>query len=88
MFLEIAGEIQLRTYGQFLDEYGTQLRGIEEALEDSMCVSWDMNLDPISLQVIYVLFLIGASVCRTGYHPVYTFNDSLKCCKSGWLICI
>jgi hypothetical protein len=73
MLLEIAGEVQLRTYGQFLDEYGTQLRGIEEALEDSMCVSWDMNLDPISLQVIYFLFLIGTSVCRTVCHPVYIF---------------
>ena len=58
MSLEIAGEVQLRTYGQFLDEYGTQLRGIEEALEDSMCVSWDMNLDPISLQVIYGFLFI------------------------------
>ncbi|GFG31853.1 hypothetical protein Cfor_02661 [Coptotermes formosanus] len=47
---KIAGEVQLRTYGQFLDEYGTQLRGIEDALEDSMCGSWDMDLDPISLQ--------------------------------------
>ena len=56
--IEIAGEVQLRTYGQFLDEYGIQLRGIEEALEDSMCGSWDMNLDPISLQVIYVLLLL------------------------------
>jgi hypothetical protein len=74
MSLEIAGEVQLRTYGQFLDEYGTQLRGIEEALEDNMCVSWDINLDPISLQVMYNLFFfIGASVCRTGYHPAYTF---------------
>lgn len=69
MSLEIAGEVQLRTYGQFLDEYGTQLRGIEEALEDSMCVSWDMNLDPISLQVIYVLLLIGT--------PVFTIQCTL-----------
>jgi hypothetical protein len=85
MLIEIAGEVQLRTYGQFLDEYGIQLRGIEEALEDSMCGSWDMNLDPISLQVIYVVVFIEASVCRTGYHPAYSFNDSsfakvVDCC--------
>jgi hypothetical protein len=58
MLIEIAGEVQLRTYGQFLDEYGTQLRGIEDALEDSMCGSWDMDLDPISLQVIYIYIYI------------------------------
>jgi WASH complex subunit 7 len=52
---EIAGEVQLRTYGRFLEEYGMQLQGIEEALEDSMCDSWDLSLDPVSLQVLYNL---------------------------------
>ncbi|XP_066997256.2 WASH complex subunit 4 isoform X2 [Anabrus simplex] len=47
---KIAGEVQLRAYGQFLEEYASQLQGIEEALDDSMCDSWDMNVDPISLQ--------------------------------------
>ena len=51
-FAEIAGEVQLRTYGRFLEEYGTQLHGIEEALEESVCDSWDINLNPIILQVI------------------------------------
>jgi hypothetical protein len=83
-FLEIAGEVQLRTYGQFLDEYGTQLRGIEEALEDSMCGSWDMNLDPISVQVMYVIVFTGASAYRTSYHPAYSFSDSQVLQK--WLI--
>ncbi|XP_021927247.1 WASH complex subunit 4 isoform X2 [Zootermopsis nevadensis] len=49
---KIAGEIQLRTYGQFLEEYGAQLKGIEEALEDSVCDSWDVSLNPISLQFV------------------------------------
>jgi WASH complex subunit 7 len=54
-FLEIAGEVQLRTYGRFLEEYGAQLKGIEEALEDSVCDSWDVSLGPISLQVMCTL---------------------------------
>ncbi|XP_069694005.1 WASH complex subunit 4 isoform X2 [Periplaneta americana] len=49
---EIAGEVQLRTYGRFLEEYGAQLQGIEEALEESVCDAWDMTLDPISLQFV------------------------------------
>lgn len=47
---KIAGEVQLRTYGRFLEEYGAQLKGIEEALEDSVCDSWDVSQGPISLQ--------------------------------------
>lgn len=49
--LEIAGELQLRKYGHFLEEYAGQLKGIEDALDESMGESWDFTLDPISLQV-------------------------------------
>ena len=45
------GELQLKKYGEFLVEYGGQLKDIEDALGDSVNDSWDMTLDPISLQV-------------------------------------
>ena len=45
------GEVQLRKYGKFLEEFSTQLQEIEEALGDSIGDSWDMTLDPIALQV-------------------------------------
>lgn len=51
MFIEIVGEAQLRKYGQFLEEYASQLKAIEDALDDSVGDSWDFTLDPIALQV-------------------------------------
>ena len=51
MFLEIVGEVQLRKYGKFLEDFATQLKDIEDALGDSIGDSWDMTIDPISLQV-------------------------------------
>jgi len=49
---EIVSDVQLRKYGKFLEEYGSQLQSVEEALEDYVCDAWDMTLDPISLQVM------------------------------------
>ena len=49
---EIVGDVQLRKYGKFLEDYASQLQEIEDALEESVGDSWDMTLDPISLQVI------------------------------------
>lgn len=51
IFSEIAGEVQLRSYGSFLEEYSSQLQGIEEALEDHISDSWDITIDPIALKV-------------------------------------
>ncbi len=52
MFIsEIVGEVQLRKYGKFLEEYATQLKEIEDAVQESVGDSWDMTLDPIALQV-------------------------------------
>ena len=48
---EIVGEVQLRKYGRFLEDYATQLQEIEQALEESLADAWDITLDPISLQV-------------------------------------
>ncbi len=56
--IEIVGEVQLRKYGKFLEEYATQLKGIEDALDDSIGDVWDFTLDPISLQVSYTTLLI------------------------------
>ena len=55
MFAEIVGDVQLRKYGKFLEDYASQLQEIEEALEESVGDSWDMTLDPISLQVLNLL---------------------------------
>ena len=54
-FAEIVGDVQLRKYGKFLEDYASQLQEIEEALEESVGDSWDMTLDPISLQVLITL---------------------------------
>ena len=37
----------------FMEDYATQLREIEDALDDSIGESWDFTLDPISLQVCF-----------------------------------
>lgn len=50
-YAEIVSEVQLRKYGQFLEEYATQLKGIEDALDEWVGESWDFSLDPIQLQV-------------------------------------
>lgn len=51
MLTEIVGELQLKKYGMFMEDYATQLREIEDALDDSIGDSWDFTLDPITLQV-------------------------------------
>ena len=49
--LEIAGELhQLKKYQNFLEDYATQLKDIEDALDDSIGDSWDITLDPIALR--------------------------------------
>ena len=52
---ELVGEAQLKKYGQFLEEYASQLKAIEDALDDSVGDSWDFSLDPIALQVSKIL---------------------------------
>ncbi|XP_041350230.1 WASH complex subunit 4-like isoform X3 [Gigantopelta aegis] len=50
--LKIVGELQLRKYGKFLEDYASQLKEIEDALDESIGDCWDMTLDPIALQVL------------------------------------
>ncbi|XP_031573328.1 WASH complex subunit 4-like [Actinia tenebrosa] len=50
--LKIVSETQLRKYGKFLEDYASQLNAIEKALDDTVGESWDLTLDPISLQVL------------------------------------
>lgn len=52
LFTEIHTEVQLKNYGRFLEEYTSQLKGIEEALDDTIGDVWDFTLDPIALQVL------------------------------------
>ena len=49
--LEIHTEVQLKNYGKFLEEYTSQLKGIEDALDESIGDVWDFTLDPIALKV-------------------------------------
>ena len=48
---ELAGKKELESYDHFLREYAEQLRGIENALDDSLGDAWDFGLDPVALQV-------------------------------------
>ncbi|XP_052780074.1 WASH complex subunit 4-like isoform X2 [Mya arenaria] len=50
--LKIVGELQLKKYGEFIQEYGGQLKDIEDALGETVSDSWDMTLDPIALQFL------------------------------------
>ncbi|XP_070557659.1 WASH complex subunit 4-like isoform X2 [Ptychodera flava] len=50
--LKIVGEVQLKKYGKFLEDYATQLKEIENALDDSIGDAWDLTLDPIALQFL------------------------------------
>ena len=49
--VELAGKKELESYDHFLREYAEQLRGIENALDDSLGDAWDFGLDPVALQV-------------------------------------
>ena len=49
---KLMGEVQLKKYGRFLDEYASHLKALEDALGESASDSWDFTLDPISLQII------------------------------------
>ena len=79
--LEIVGEVQLRKYGKFMEEYSSQLQEIEEALGESIGDSWDMTLDPVALQVstyviqlyksLLLLFFFVLSHCNLGMRCTY-----------------
>lgn len=57
-FSEIHAEVQLKNYGKFLEEYTSQLKRIEDALDDSVGDVWDFSLDPIALKVfIYLIYI-------------------------------
>ena len=68
----MAGKKEREDYEKFLREYADQLKGIEEALDDTLGEAWDFTLDPIALQVggrggreserITVLFLVELSL--------------------------
>ncbi|KAI4825620.1 hypothetical protein KUCAC02_021300 [Chaenocephalus aceratus] len=49
---KIHTEVQLKNYSKFLEDYTSQLRGIEEALDDSIGDVWDFTLDPIALKLL------------------------------------
>lgn len=71
---EIVGEVQLRKYGKFLEDFADQLRGIDEALGESIGDSWDFTLDPIALQVIF--YFTGAFPIPSYLCSKYTVDQS------------
>uniref|UniRef100_A0A8C5C4R4 WASH complex subunit 4 n=1 Tax=Gadus morhua TaxID=8049 RepID=A0A8C5C4R4_GADMO len=49
---KIHTEVQLKNYAKFLEEYTSQLKGIEDALDESIGDVWDFTLDPIALKLV------------------------------------
>ncbi|MCJ8735992.1 hypothetical protein PDJAM_G00253750 [Pangasius djambal] len=49
---KIHTEVQLKNYNKFLEDYTSQLKAIEEALDDSIGDVWDFTLDPIALKLL------------------------------------
>ena len=78
---EIVGELQLKKFGSFLEEYASQLKDIEDALGESVGDSWDMTLDPISLQVIlYAILTIYAGLqIRVCTGKLFSYFSAKKC---------
>jgi len=48
---ELVSEVQVRKFGKFLEEYASQLKDVENALEESNGDSWDLMLDPVAIEV-------------------------------------
>jgi len=48
---ELVSEVQVRKFGKFLEEYASQLKDVEDALEESKGDSWDLMLDPVAIEV-------------------------------------
>lgn len=65
--------MELKNYGKFLEEYASQLKRIEDALDDSVGDVWDFSLDPIALKVfIHFLLFIKTVMCLLNQ---YCFNN-------------
>ena len=50
-FPEIVSDVQVRKFGKFLEDYASQLKDVEDALEESKGDSWDLMLDPVAVEV-------------------------------------
>lgn len=74
LYLEIHAEVQLKNYGKFLEEYTSQLRRIEDALDDSIGDVWDFNLDPIALKV-GICFIFNL---RIHFQNIYALKTVFK----------
>uniref|UniRef100_A0A8C8LNW8 WASH complex subunit 4 n=1 Tax=Oncorhynchus tshawytscha TaxID=74940 RepID=A0A8C8LNW8_ONCTS len=66
---KIHTEVQQKNYGKFLEEYTSQLKGIEDALDDSIGDVWDFTLDPIALKVLNKVITV--------YAVLFNFNCTL-----------
>ncbi|XP_078001541.1 WASH complex subunit 4-like [Glandiceps talaboti] len=85
--LKIVGEVQLKKYGNFLEDYATQLKEIEDALDDSIGDAWDFTLDPITLQFLPYEQTTLLDLVKTDnkvFNKVITVLASL-CCEANHL---
>ncbi|XP_072328054.1 WASH complex subunit 4 isoform X2 [Scyliorhinus torazame] len=71
----IHAEVQLKNYEKFLEEYTNQLKGIEDALDDSVGDVWDFTLDPIALKIVGVEGLVVTEY--RGSDPIYRGSSAL-----------
>lgn len=75
-FTEIHAEVQLKNYGRFLEEYTSQLKRIEDALDDSVGDVWDFSLDPIALKV-FIYFICIATVTFLVPHSFQNLRNKI-----------
>ena len=75
IFVELAGEKELKNYEDFLAEYAEQLNGIEEALDDTLGDAWDFTLDPVALQVKDIQYCVH-------YYLFRPYHMNMQHCKN------
>ena len=77
-YLELVGEMQLKKYGNFLDEYASSLKAIENALDEEAGDSWDFTLDPISLQACFKIYFRACLKFILGWKSIVYGSGKLK----------
>nr|XP_006817005.1 PREDICTED: WASH complex subunit 7-like [Saccoglossus kowalevskii] len=85
--LKIVGEVQLKRYGKFLEDFATQLKDIEDVIDNSIGDAWDFTLDPIKLQFLPYEQTSLLDLIKTDnkvFNKVITVLASL-CCETDQL---
>lgn len=61
---EKIGAVQLEKYQKFLEDYAKQLLDMEDALDENLSDSWNLQLDPVALIRFFPSFLLSLSLDR------------------------